>query len=74
MEICAEGIMDTKNHQRRNFEKDGNTERTHAKNIQKSTTFRGSYRKKGLESLCMIGIMNSRRKRSPKEELYISFN
>ena len=35
MEICADGIMDTKSHQRRNFEKNGNTERINDNNINK---------------------------------------
>ena len=39
MEICAEGVIDTNNHQRGNFEKNGNTARINDDIIQKTTKF-----------------------------------
>ena len=40
MEICAEDIVDTKYHQQRNFEENGNTERINDNNIPKATVLR----------------------------------
>ena len=72
MEIYAKGIMDTKNHQRRNFEKNGNTERINDNNIQKATMFRRSYRKKRWFGKPLYEWCDEweKRKRPPKEKLY----
>ena len=72
MEICAEGIMDAENHQRRNFEKNGITERINDNNLQKAITFCGSHGKKRWIGKSMHSWYDEweQRKRPPKEKLY----
>ena len=73
MKICTEGIMDTKNHQQRNF---GTQREVMTTIYKKRVHFIGHIeRKDGLEGMGMIGMMNGRRgRRPPKEELYRSFD
>ena len=72
MEICAKGIMDTKNHQRRNSDKNGNIERIDDNNIQTATKFCGSHAKKTWIGKPMHDWYDEweKRKRPPKENLY----